>query len=199
MKCCTVCRSSENSFRIRKDRTGGTYEVAVCIICERKQKREAERSRYASFNEEQRAEHNRRGREQRQKESYREWHREWQKRRELEDVSFRLKRRVSALIRNSLHKQGARFQEVLGYSPNDLRCHLEALFEPWMTWSNWGTYTVAWDDGDISTWTWQIDHIVPVDSFQYKDFNDAAFKQCWSLDNLRPLSAKENLLKGSKR
>ncbi len=30
-------------------------------------------------------------------------------------------------------------------------------------------------------------------------YNDEDFKKCWSLDNLRPLSAKQNLLDGNTR
>ncbi len=42
-----------------------------------------------------------------------------------------------------------------------------------------------------------IDHIAPKSSFKFKDFTDTEFIECWSLNNLRPLSAKENLRKGS--
>lgn len=44
-----------------------------------------------------------------------------------------------------------------------------------------------------------IDHIIPKSSFRFNSFEDETFKECWSLKNLRPLSAKENLKKGSKR
>ena len=198
---CRRCGSDrlEGEFRERKNRSGKLDRISTCIFCEREQKNAAEKKRYASFTKEQREEHNRRGREQRQKDSYKQWHRGWQKRREQEDVSFRLKRRVSSLMRNSLDKQGRRFQEVLGYSPDELRAHLEAQFEPWMNWDNWGTYDPStWDDENSETWTWQIDHIIPVDSFQYETLGDDGFKKCWALENLRPLSAKENLLKGAK-
>lgn len=41
-----------------------------------------------------------------------------------------------------------------------------------------------------------IDHIIPKSSFRFKSFSDKSFLECWSLNNLRPLDAKENLRKG---
>lgn len=69
-----------------------------------------------------------------------------------------------------------------------------------MTWQNWGKYYVrTWDDTDQSTWTWQIDHIIPQSKLLYTDIDDENFKKCWSLENLRPLSAKQNILEGNRR
>jgi hypothetical protein len=55
-----------------------------------------------------------------------------------------------------------------------------------------------WDDNDSSTWTWQIDHIVPHAKLPYTKMTDNNFHRCWSLENLRPLSAKRNLFKSDK-
>ena len=64
-----------------------------------------------------------------------------------------------------------------------------------MNWNNWGKYNPkTWDDNDSSTWTWQIDHIIPVSHFKYNCESDEEFKKCWSLDNLRPYSAKQNII-----
>lgn len=68
-----------------------------------------------------------------------------------------------------------------------------------MNWNNWGRYNAeTWDDNDPSTWTWQIDHIIPQSKLKYTSMDDENFKKCWALDNLRPLSSKENLEKGNK-
>ena len=86
--------------------------------------------------------------------------------------------------------------------------HLENLFsspenldkdgKAWMNWSNHGRYNdKIWNDSDSSTWTWQIDHIKPHSDFNYISMKDDDFKKCWSLDNLRPLSAKQNIIDGS--
>lgn len=76
---------------------------------------------------------------------------------------------------------------------------MESQFEQWMTWDNWGNYnSEQWDDRDISTWTWHIDHIIPQSKLLYDSMDHSNFKKCWSLDNLRPLSAKANLIKHNK-
>lgn len=117
------------------------------------------------------------------------------------DASFRVKESVSSRIFQALRgrKLGAPTFNHLGYSIDALKTHLESLFEPWMSWNNWGRYNVnTWKDDDSSTWTWQIDHIIPHSKFQYSSMADSSFKECWSLANLRPLSSKENLSKGDK-
>jgi hypothetical protein len=66
-----------------------------------------------------------------------------------------------------------------------------------MTWENHGAYQSSkWDDNDISTWKWQIDHIIPQHKLPYSSMEDENFKKCWALENLRPYSAKQNLLDG---
>lgn len=66
-----------------------------------------------------------------------------------------------------------------------------------MTWQNKGTYNKAtWDDNDPTTWTWQLDHIIPQSDLPYSSMEEDNFKKCWSLNNLRPLSSKQNLLDG---
>jgi hypothetical protein len=63
-----------------------------------------------------------------------------------------------------------------------------------MNWYNWGKYSLStWDDNDSSTWTWNIDHIIPASNFKYVSVTDSEFLKCWSLENLRPYSAKSNL------
>jgi 5-methylcytosine-specific restriction endonuclease McrA len=44
----------------------------------------------------------------------------------------------------------------------------------------------------------QIDHIIPHSTFKYISMDDDSFTRCWALENLRPLSSKQNNLKGNK-
>ena len=69
----------------------------------------------------------------------------------------------------------------LGYSIDELMSHLEAQFKPGMSWENYGK--------------WHIDHIKPCALFNQED--DAEFAECWSLNNLQPLWASENVRKGA--
>jgi hypothetical protein len=67
-----------------------------------------------------------------------------------------------------------------------------------MNWNNQGVYRPSlWDDSDSSTWVWQLDHILPQSDLPYTSMEDDNFKKCWALSNLRPLSAKQNLLDGA--
>src|ERR1700722_2799542 len=105
-----------------------------------------------------------------------------------------------ALKANGSSKAGKSFTKYIGYTMNDLKEHLEKQFEPWMNWENRGTYkTNDWDDNDPTTWKWQIDHIKPHSDFQYTSMEEQSFRDCWRLDNLRPYSAKQNLLDGTTR
>lgn len=115
-----------------------------------------------------------------------------------------IKNRISGQIRSSLKVVNNYYIfDVISYLPytaENLKTHIESQFEPWMTWYNWGKYVCStWNDNDPSTWKWQIDHIVPKSDFNYTAIIDKEFQDCWSLSNLRPLSAKQNLLDGVSR
>lgn len=115
------------------------------------------------------------------------------------DVTFRLKEAISANVRQAVKKKNRSVFGSLPYTVQELKTHLEKQFESWMTWENYGTYRVdIWDDQDSSTWTWQIDHIIPHSNFKYESMNDDKFRECWALENLRPYSAKQNIIDGSR-
>ena len=117
---------------------------------------------------------------------------------------FKLRTTISKSIRKLLKtqkisKNNISILKYLPYSIEELKFHLEKQFESWMNWNNWGIYRLkTWDDNNQSTWTWQIDHIIPQSKLIYSSMEDENFKKCWSLENLRPLSSKENLLKSNK-
>ena len=124
------------------------------------------------------------------------------KQRRINDIPYKLRDIISTSIRNSLKYIGVSKNKkscwnYLPYSKDELRAHIEFLFEPWMNWQNHGIYSISdWDDNDKLTWKWQIDHIIPHSTFQYRDMECEDFKKCWALSNLRPLSAKQNILDG---
>lgn len=125
------------------------------------------------------------------------------KEKRLTDPLFKLKENFSRHIRRVLTKRNSSkdssFLKKIGYSLDELKFHLESQFELWMSWENYGIYTKSkWNDNDQSTWTWNIDHIIPQSTFEYSSMDDDNFKKCWGLDNLRPLSSKQNFLYGLK-
>jgi len=116
--------------------------------------------------------------------------------------SNKLRRNVSKSIHEILGKNGKYrlIFNMLGYSELELKQHLEKQFESWMSWENYGQYDAnKWDDNNPLTWKWQLDHIIPHSTFNYTSPNDEDFKKCWALENLRPYSAKQNILDGTRR
>jgi len=106
------------------------------------------------------------------------------KERKIEDIIFKIKRKFRTDIYISLkrNKKNKRLEEILGVSFDEFKIYIENMFEPWMSWDNWGHNT------------WHIDHIIPLNSAT----NEYDIYKLWYYENLRPLSAKENLKKGSK-
>jgi hypothetical protein len=130
---------------------------------------------------------------------------EYQRNRYRSDPFYRLRSLVSRAVGrmlklNGSSKRGGSVMNHLSFSIVELKEHLEKQFEPWMTWNNYGQYSLkTWNDNDPTTWTWQLDHIVPQNDLPYTSMVDENFYKCWALCNLRPLSSKRNLLDGNRR
>jgi cytolysin (calcineurin-like family phosphatase) len=107
----------------------------------------------------------------------------------------KLRSSVSSGIRFHIKKCGLSHLKFVDWTYQELRSHIESQFEPWMNWENYGRYNLkTWDDNDSSTWTWQIDHIIPHSTFHYDSMDCQEFRDCWALKNLRPYSSKQNNL-----
>ena len=100
------------------------------------------------------------------------------------------KYRLEAAVRSGVYRslkpgaKTARTFDLLGYSLDELKAHLERRFEQGMSWDNYGK--------------WHIDHIVPLSVHNFSSPNHIDFKRAWSLQNLRPVWASENIAKGAK-
>lgn len=101
-------------------------------------------------------------------------------------VQRKLRNTVSSRISRALKEGrfGLSLEQLVGYSAQQMRTHLEALFLPGMTWDNHGE--------------WHIDHIRPLSSFEFTSRECAQFCAAWALDNLQPLWAADNLRKGAR-
>lgn len=100
----------------------------------------------------------------------------------------RLRTYFTSAICHSLQgrkKGGRSWEAILGHTTTELRDHLERQFAKDMSWDNYGD--------------WHVDHIVPVASFDFSSADDADFKACWAITNLRPLWADANMQKHKKR
>ncbi|MDD4989741.1 MAG: hypothetical protein PHW31_00295 [Candidatus Pacebacteria bacterium] len=82
-------------------------------------------------------------------------------------------------------KAGQKWEDLVGYSLEELVKHLEKQFDEKMFWDNYGKY-------------WAVDHVKPKTLFNYTSPNNPKFKQCWALNNLQPLEKIENIKKGNR-
>ena len=96
------------------------------------------------------------------------------------DPFFRLTRATSLAIWRCLkHSKGGRhWENLVGFSLEDLKEHLSSQFRDDMCWANYGT-------------VWEIDHIKPLSRC-------ATFEEAWQLSNLQPLYCSDNRSKGNK-
>jgi len=111
---------------------------------------------------------------------------ERERNRRKNDINFKLKKNISRAISHAIFKCGNSTIKFLPYTIDDLKQYLENQFDNEMSWDNYGVY-------------WHIDHIIPHSTFKYDSMEDIEFKRCWSLNNLRPLEAKQNRLDGANR
>ena len=121
------------------------------------------------------------------------------KRLRKENPGFAIHKDISARIWKAIkgNKNKESCIKYLPFSIEELKIHLESMFEDWMSWQNYGGYKLSeWNEENKSTWKWNLDHIIPHSKFKYLSMEDQSFKDCWSLCNLRPYSAKQNLLDG---
>ncbi len=111
---------------------------------------------------------------------------QWQRDRRLNNPQIRLNDSISALINIGLKggKCGRSWQEFVGYNIQELVDYLEKQFDDKMSWNNYGKY-------------WEIDHIKPRSLFKYEKPEDNEFKECWGLNNLQPLSVRDNRIKSN--
>ena len=146
---------------------------------------------------------------QENKNSIKEYNKEYQRHRKLNDQQFKIRAIISSAIVNHLKKNGgsksgASCLDYLPYTMKELEAHIEKQFletnNEWMNWRNWTIYDPAtYKEDDKTTWTWNLDHIVPHSFFKYKTMNCEAFRNCWELSNLRPYKAKDNIEDGNRR
>jgi len=208
---CKTCKELKplDLKHFRKNHNNGKPMPTTCKECYNKSRREFDRKRasqpkrvearkqYKLNNPEKIKELNKKWREE-NKEYNRSYMRGWLKKRYhshyKHDPRFRIDNAMGANINSALkgNKAGRKWESLVGYTVEDLIKHLESKFENWMTWENYGN-----PNGD-HTECWHVDHIVPQSSFEYTHPEEESFKRCWELDNLQPLSGKENIRKGNK-
>lgn len=114
---------------------------------------------------------------------------QYQKKRRTKDLNFKLamslRNRVNSALQQARSGKSARTPHLVGCDLKTLVAHLEAQFQPGMTWKNWAGKG------------WHIDHIRPCASFDLTDPEHQ--KTCFHYTNIQPLWCTENLRKGARQ
>lgn len=166
---CSTCRQTlaAHTDNFYGDRSKGLGLANVCRRCDAERKRSFEAAN---------------------RETVRERHRLLQRRLRKTSPKHALKHRITWHLRHALRaKRSVRWAELVGYTADELKAHIERQFTKGMNWE-------AYLRGEI-----HIDHIIPLSSFKFEDERDPEFRAAWALTNLRPLWAAENIRKSDKR
>lgn len=109
----------------------------------------------------------------------------YQLRRRRNDLNYRIAGNLRTRLCNAVKRgsKGGSAVRDLGCSIQELKVYLEAKFTPGMSWMNWGLYT------------WHIDHIKPLSSFDLTDRKQ--FLEAVNYTNLQPLWSTDNLTKSN--
>jgi hypothetical protein len=104
------------------------------------------------------------------------------------DPSFALRGILTSRVKMALAKQysgkSKKTMDLIGCSIAELMAHLEAQFQPGMTWENRGIHG------------WHVDHIIPCAAFDLTDPDQQ--RMCFHYSNQRPMWARDNLSKGDR-
>ena len=99
------------------------------------------------------------------------------------DINFQ----ISEIIRSKIHKmlknKNTSYTTLIGCDVTFLKAWLEFRFSSEMSWDNLGSF-------------WQIDHVLPINKFDFSKENDKQI--CFHWTNLQPLTALENRQKSDK-
>lgn len=106
------------------------------------------------------------------------------------DPKFNLRARMANAIRISLRRtsggrKAGKWEMLVGYSCADLYVRLQQTLPAGATWQ------------DYLAGRLEIDHIIPLDAFNYSQAGDLDFQRAWALTNLRLLHATENASKSN--
>jgi hypothetical protein len=123
---------------------------------------------------------------QRNPEKMRSRVREWKRFNRKNNPEFMMLESMRAMVRRVLESTGSgkenRTVELVGYTPDQLRNHIESQFKPGMSWDNRSE--------------WHIDHIIPMVKMVRAGLTDQSLIN--GLWNLQPLWKHENLKKSDK-
>jgi len=120
------------------------------------------------------------------KKAERKYRKKYYREKLMPNPKYRIDKSISTAVCISLNgkKAGRKWENLVGYTLEDLIIHLEKQFDNKMSWNNYGSY-------------WWLDHIKARSLFNYISPEDKEFKECWGLKNLQPLEKIENIKKSN--
>lgn len=126
----------------------------------------------------------------RQRSDYRDkanaWGKQWRKKQKAINPTYKiihnLRRRCLLALHG--HYKAETTLNLIGCTSDELKRHLESLWQEGMSWDNYGLHG------------WHIDHIKPLSSFDLSLEEEQ--KKAFHYTNLQPLWAKDNLIKSNK-
>ena len=117
----------------------------------------------------------------------REYSRKYNNDRRKNNVLVKLAHSISNSIRTSIKKGGytktSKTNTILGTDYKTFKEYLEGLWEPWMSWDNYGLYKK-----DTFNYGWDIDHIIPTCTAKTEE----EVLKLNHYTNLKPLCSKVN-------
>jgi len=192
----------ENKERVREQHKKWKEENKERVREQNKKWKEKNREKHREYNKNWNEENKEKKREATKKwkrenrEKVNEYRRKHRREKYYTDPCYKLRQLTSKMVWQSL-KEGKGGESMLPHvdwnSYKELEEHLESQFEDWMTWDNHG----VWHPTEKR---WHIDHIKPQSVLLegVTSMDDPKFRECWALENLRPLEARENIIKGNK-
>lgn len=163
-KCCSSeCRSILNNAANKANYTHKIY-VNVCMVCSQRFSSSRKKKTCSAI-------------------CYQQHKTKYARLRYKTNVQFKIASNLRSRLNHALKspKKGLAVKH-LGCSLEDLITYLESMFQPDMSWKNYGK--------------WHVDHIRPLSLFNLSNLKE--LKEACHYTNLQPLRAKDNLIKGNR-
>jgi hypothetical protein len=120
------------------------------------------------------------------------WRKTYRTKKIQTDIKFAINGRIRTSLRNtlanlSIYKKGSHWENILGYTSQQLIEHLETTLPEGIT------LNMALKQKK----SFHIDHIIPISAYTITSIDDLELKKCWNYRNLRMLEASENINKAN--
>ena len=113
---------------------------------------------------------------------------EYKKNKRKTDLKFNLNEKIKNAVGKALkgNKNGRHWEDLVGYTLKDLIKRLKLTIPEGYNWQ------------DCIEGRLHLEHKIPISVFNFTKAEHIDFKNCWDLNNLRLLPARENLIKSNK-